>query len=109
MATYTPSIYAAYVAASGGLSATTITQIIIGVVIVSVPVVICCIRISTWVSSKLCRRPREEDFVEEAVFDEIGQEMCIRRQKSKLIVPTYNEVRLEEDRKGRWTEVQVSV
>lgn len=108
MATCIPPMYATYIPASGGLSATTITQIMIGVMITAVPIVICCIRISTWVSSKLCHQPREEDVVEEAVFDDIGHAMCIRRQKSEVNVPTYNEVRLEY-RKGRWMEVQVSV
>ena len=102
-------MYATYVPASGGLSATTITQIMIGVIIAAVPVVICCIRIFTWVSSKLCHRPREEDAVEETVLDDIEQAMCIRRQKSEVNVPTYDEVRLEEYRKSRWMEVQVSV
>lgn len=101
-------MYATYIPASGGLSATTVTQIIIGVVFASVPVVICCIRISAWVSSQLHRRQREEDVVEETVFDDIGQAMCIRGQKSELNVPTYNEIRLEEYRKGLWMEVQVS-
>lgn len=96
-------------ATSDGLSATTITQIILGVVIAFVPVVICCICSSTWMTSKLRRRPREEDVVEETSLDDMVQAMFVRRQRGGVNVPTYKEVRLEElDAEGRWMKVQVS-
>jgi len=113
MATYNAPIDPPYVpsTSSGGLSATTITQIVIGVGLVFVPVVICCVCGSTWIASKLRRRPREEYVDEEIVFDSMGQAIFVsRRQRTWLDVPTYKEVELVEvDSEGRWIEIQVSL
>lgn len=96
-------------ATSDGLSTTTIAQIILGVGIAFFPVMICCICSSTWMTSKLRRRPREEDVVDETSLDDMVRAMFVRRQMGEFNVPTYKEVRLEElDAEGRWMKVQVS-
>jgi hypothetical protein len=109
MAKYIPPVQPTDVPSPGGLSATIIMQIGIGIGIAFIPVMICCVCSSTWVTSKLRRRPREEDVVEEEVFDDMGQAILFRRQRSELEMPTYKEVKLEEGNgDGRWMEVQVS-